>query len=165
MGRLSLNKTNIANSTLNENIILDANSGNIDITGSLSQSSDERLKTNISTITSSLATVNQLRGVSYNWKDKSRPENKIGFIAQEVEKVLPELVHIKEDGFKAVNYAEISAVLVEAVKELSQEIEALKRENSNLKAELTNVEAMENRLAQIEALLNSANPAIKNNQK
>tara|TARA_A100000171_G_C2139651_1_gene153802 strand:+ start:2467 stop:5055 length:2589 start_codon:yes stop_codon:yes gene_type:complete len=160
-GRLSLNKTDIANSTSSENISLDANSGNITISGSLSQSSDARLKKNVSTLTSGLATVNRLRGVRYNWKDLSQPENKIGFIAQEVETVLPELVNTKADGFKTVNYAEMTAVLVEAVKELSQQIEVLKKENTSLKAELTGVKEMEDRLAKIEALLGTQNTTQK----
>lgn len=143
----------------------DSNTGNLTISGSLSQSSDARLKKNVTTLTSGLATVNRLRGVSYNWLDESRPENKIGFIAQEVEKVLPELVMTKEDGFKAVNYAEMTAVLVEAVKELNAKVEKLEAENnglkaqrSELKAEVEKVELLAERLAQIEALLNSANP-------
>ena len=164
-GRLSLNKTEIANSTSSENIVLDANSGDIVISGSLSQSSDFRLKKNISTLTSGLATVNRLRGVRYNWKDLSQPENKIGFIAQEVENILPELVNTKSDGFKTVNYAEMTAVLVEAVKELSQQIEDLKKENTSLKAELTGVKEMEDRLARIEALLGAQNKTQKTDQK
>lgn len=140
------------------------NSGNIDISGSLNQSSDARLKKNVTTLTSSLAMVNRLRGVRYNWKDESRSENKIGFIAQEVEEVLPELVKTREDGFKGVNYAEMTAVLVEAVKELTAQVEALKAENNTLKAEASKVEAMEDRLAKIEALLLN-NQKVNANQK
>ncbi len=139
--------------------------GNLTISGTLAQSSDARLKKNIATLTSGLATITQLRGVSYNWKDDSKPENKIGFIAQEVEKVLPELVITKEDGFKAVSYAEMTAVLVEAVKELNAKVGKLEAENtelkaerSELKAEVEKVEILAERLAQIEALLNSAKP-------
>lgn len=150
--------SHIALDGLNDNhIYLDGN-GNGDFTGTISafsvnQTSDKRLKKDITTLTSGLAMVNRLRGVRYNWIDESKPENKIGFIAQEVEKVLPELVTTKADGFKAINYAEMTAVLVEAVKELSQQIEDLKKENSSLKAELTGVKAMEDRLAKIEAML------------
>ena len=108
--------------------------------------------------------VNRLRGVRYNWKDENRPEHKIGFIAQEVEEVLPELVKTREDGFKGVNYAEMTAVLVEAVKELTAQVEALKAENNTLKAEASKVEAMEDRLAKIEALLLN-NQKVNANQK
>ena len=144
--------------------INDGNSGNIDISGSLNQSSDRRLKTNITTLTSGLAMVNQLRGVRFNWKAENRKGEKIGFIAQEVEQVLPELVKTRENGFKGVNYAEMTAVLVEAVKELSKQIEELKSENATLKAEASKVQTLEDRLSRIEALL--TNPSTINaNQK
>lgn len=141
------------NSTNGSNISLNGANGDIYISGVLNQSSDARLKKNVHTLTSGLAIVNKLRGVRYNWKDEARTENKIGFIAQEVEQVLPELVQTREDGFKGVNYAEMTAVLVEAVKELTAQVEALKAENGQLKAEASKVEAMEERLAKIEALL------------
>ncbi|MFT6971126.1 MAG: hypothetical protein ACJAXX_001694, partial [Roseivirga sp.] len=154
-------KAHIALDGTNGNHIFLDGTGNADFTGtvnvsSLNQTSDARLKKNISTLTSGLASINRLRGVRYNWKDESKHENKIGFIAQEVEEILPELVHTKADGFKAVNYAEMTAVLVEAVKELTQQIEDLKKENTSLKAELSTVKDMEDRLAKIEALLGSS---------
>lgn len=161
--------SHIALDGLNDNhIYLDGN-GNGDFTGNISavsvnQTSDARLKKNVSTLTSGLAMVNRLRGVRYNWKDESKPESKIGFIAQEVEEILPELVMTKEDGYKAVNYSEITAVLVEAVKELSAQVEALKAENNTLKAEASKVETMEDRLAKIEALLLN-NQKVNANQK
>ncbi|WP_305983238.1 tail fiber domain-containing protein [Roseivirga thermotolerans] len=148
-----------------ESFNFNATSGNLTISGALAQSSDARLKTNVSTLTSGLAMVNNLRGVRYNWKDTSRPENKIGFIAQEVEKVAPELVITKEDGFKAVNYGEMTALLVEAVKELTAQVEALKAENGQLKAEANKVEALEERLAKIEALLLNTPKTVNADQK
>lgn len=141
------------------------NSGDINISGSLNQSSDARLKKNITGLTSGLATIQQLRGVRYNWKDETRTDDKIGFIAQEVEKVLPELVVTKEDGYKAVSYAEMTAVLVEAVKELSQQVEELKQENSNLKAEASKVSALEDRLALIEQMLMNNSKKVNSDQK
>jgi hypothetical protein len=163
-------KAHIALDGTNGNHIFLDGTGNADFTGtvnvvSLNQTSDARLKKNISTLTSGLATINRLRGVRYNWKDESKPQNKIGFIAQEVEEILPELVHTKADGFKAVNYAEMTAVLVEAVKELTAQVEALKAENTNLKAEASKVEAMEDRLAKIEALLGSSEKRTQSTAK
>ncbi len=146
--------------------------GQVEASGEMSasafnQTSDARLKKNVSTLTSGLALVNQLRGVRYNWKDEAKAGNKVGFIAQEVEAVLPELVVTKKDGFKAVNYAEMSAVLVEAVKELSRQIDELKRENSDLKAELTKADELESRLAKIEAMLamDDSKETVKAGQK
>lgn len=146
--------------------------GQVDASGEMNasafnQTSDARLKKNVQTLTSGLAMVNQLRGVRYDWKDELKTGNRVGFIAQEVEKVLPELVVTKKDGFKAVNYAEMSAVLVEAVKELSRQITELKRENSDLKAELTKAEELESRLAKIEAMLatDDSKETVKAGQK
>lgn len=161
-GEISITSTNGGNIYL-------SGQGNADFSAGINaaafnQTSDARLKKNVTTLTSGLSMVNRLRGVRYNWKDESKPQAKIGFIAQEVEEILPELVVTKEDGFKAVNYAEMTAVLVEAVKELSTQVEALKAENSTLKAEASKVEAMEDRLAKIEALLMN-NQKVNANQK
>jgi len=98
--------------------------------------SDLRLKENITDLTGSLDKILQLRGVNYTWKDTENrgAETHIGFIAQEVEEVIPELVGdgglpIDEDGneaYKNVNYANLVPVLVEAIKELKAENDALK---------------------------------------
>ena len=85
--------------------------------------SDENLKTNIQTIESSLDTLQQLRGVTFDWKGNNK--SSIGVIAQELEQVLPQLV---TDGDpKTVNYNGLIGVLIEAVKELSAEVQELKR--------------------------------------
>ena len=85
--------------------------------------SDERLKDNIKTIENGLDKVEQLRGVTYTRNEK---EN-IGVIAQEVEKILPEIVLTADDemGTKSVDYSRLTAVLIEAVKELSEKIQKL----------------------------------------
>ena len=99
-------------------------------------SSDENKKKNIQTLRSPLETIQNLRGVSFSWQEND--EKSIGFIAQEVEKVLPSLVS-GEEGEKSVAYGNITAVLVEAVKELSAEKDAeialLRQEISDLKAD------------------------------
>jgi hypothetical protein len=80
--------------------------------------SDIRLKDNISTLVKSLERVKQLRGVSFTWKSNPEYGTRIGFVAQEFEKVLPELAFTNpEDGFMGINYAEMTAVLAEAMKE------------------------------------------------
>lgn len=100
-------------------------------------SSDERLKENITNIQNAVEKVDQLNGVEYDWTD-SYIENHggedgyfirkhdIGLIAQEVEKVLPEIVAENSEGYKAVKYERVVALLVEAIKELNQEIKELK---------------------------------------
>ena len=85
--------------------------------------SDERLKDNIETLTDGLDKVEQLRGVTYTRDEKES----LGVIAQEVEKILPEIVLTADDemGTKSVDYSRITAVLIEAVKELSARVKEL----------------------------------------
>jgi trimeric autotransporter adhesin len=107
--------------------------------------SDIRLKENVKTLNGGLDKVLQLRGVSFNWKSNPEYGNQIGFIAQEVEKVIPELVFTNEvDGYKGVNYAEVAAVMVEAIKELKAENDQLKAENEKVNTRLEKIEALLN---------------------
>jgi len=89
--------------------------------------SDIRLKKNINTISSSLDKVLQLRGVNYEWKETENHEEglQMGFIAQEVQEVIPEVVD-ENNGHYTMQYAPITALLVEAVKEQQKVIEELK---------------------------------------
>ena len=92
-------------------------------------SSDERLKENVTSIESALNKVESLRGVEFDWiANKEIHPNEghdLGVIAQEVEAVLPELVQTRENGYKAVKYDKLTAVLIEAVKELSARVKTL----------------------------------------
>jgi len=85
--------------------------------------SDINLKTNISQIADPLEKVMQIRGVTFNWKEGNR--NSAGVIAQEIEKVLPELVHGEET--KTVNYNGLIGLLIECVKKQQEEIDELKK--------------------------------------
>jgi len=97
--------------------------------------SDKRLKQNIQPLENATAKLAQLRGVSFEWKDAEQDTGtQIGVIAQEVETVLPELVSTDSDGYKSVAYGQLTAVLVEAVKELKAENAALRAETQALKA-------------------------------
>jgi hypothetical protein len=96
-------------------------------------SSDERLKDNVQVIANALAKVLQIRGVEFDWNNLNEPEDgyfvrkhDVGVIAQEIEKVLPEVVANREDGIKAVKYDRITPLLIEAIKELKAEVDALK---------------------------------------
>jgi len=95
---------------------------------SFDTSSDERLKDNITTLDNALSKVLKLRGVEFNMKNERVHDRKIGLIAQEVEKVLPQVVSEDktEDKYKAVSYANIVALLIEAMKEQQQQIDELK---------------------------------------
>lgn len=99
--------------------------GDIYATGNVTAYSDRRLKDNIATLTNALATVEHLRGVSYTRKDSG--EKQIGVIAQEVEQVVPEVVVCK-DGHYGVAYGNLTALLIEAVKELSERVKILEKE-------------------------------------
>ena len=109
--------------------------------------SDERCKENIQTVSSALEKVTQLRGVNFNWredvaakfKDMDPDELQLGLIAQEVEEVVPEVVHTSSvGGYKSVSYQSLTGLLVEAIKEQRQEyqsqIDALRTEVEGLKA-------------------------------
>ena len=71
--------------------------------------------------------IKQIKGVSFDWNDQStNTGHDVGVIAQDIEKVLPELVATRDNGFKAVRYEKIVALLIEAVKEQQSQIEELK---------------------------------------
>ena len=91
-------------------------------------SSDKRYKDNIVNISNPLDKLNKINGVSFTWNKISHKETgkkDIGVIAQEIEKILPEIVETRENGYKAVDYPKLTALLIEAVKELSNKIKAL----------------------------------------
>jgi hypothetical protein len=89
----------------------------------ITSTSDEKLKTNISTIQNPIDTIKQLRGVEYNWKDNG--QKSMGVIAQEVEKTLPYLVVESNDG-KSVMYQNMIGLLIEAIKEQQKQIDELR---------------------------------------
>jgi hypothetical protein len=133
-------------------------------------SSDRRFKANIKPLENALANVLQLEGVSFNWNKKKfadeqlRRPNHIGVIAQDLEKIYPEFVVTGEDGYKYVNYAQLTAVLIEAIKELNvivenqvtkienqdNKIDNLKADNGELKKDNSSNEA---RLLKLEEYL------------
>ena len=98
--------------------------GNLTASGTVTANSDIKLKTNIKTLTNSLDKVLQMRGVEFDRID-IEGEHNIGFIAQEIEKIVPELVR-ENKGTKSVAYGNITALLVEAIKEQQMQINELK---------------------------------------
>ena len=111
--------------------------GTIYATSTITQNSDVRLKENIVQINSALEKVNQMRGVTYDRIDTG--ESGVGVIAQELELIAPELIHIAEsknfdkkdseewDDYKSVAYGNLTAYLIEAVKELTEKVDDLER--------------------------------------
>ena len=92
-------------------------------------SSDERLKENVELIGSAVEKVEAINGVTFDWIPMEgvhvHSGHDVGVIAQEVEKVLPELVTTRDNGYKAVKYEKLTAVLIQAVKELSERVKVL----------------------------------------
>lgn len=101
-------------------------SGTIRATGDVIAYSDIRVKENIKTIDNALNKVKKLRGVEYNKIDSS--EKSIGVIAQEIEDVIPQVVREDDKGMKSVAYGNITAVLIEAIKEQQKQIDELKNQ-------------------------------------
>ena len=101
-------------------------SANMTINGSLTQNSDERVKENIVEIPNAIDKVKAMKGVYYNRTDFNTGVTKVGVLAQEVEAVLPELiVEAPDSGLKSVAYGELTAVLINAVKELEARVQEL----------------------------------------
>lgn len=102
-------------------------------------SSDKRYKENEKVISSSLSSIKKLDGKSYNFTQKAKTmrafsdERNLGFIAQDVKEVFPELVREDNNGYLAVNYIGLIPVLTEAVKELDSKISKVEEENTLLK--------------------------------
>jgi hypothetical protein len=99
-------------------------------------SSDERLKDNIIKIGNPLSKLSELRGVEFDWnknKEAFEGEHSYGVIAQEVEKVLPEIVTERGDGYKAVKYELIVPLLIESIKELHKKVEHIEKNCECLK--------------------------------
>lgn len=101
--------------------------GNLTISGSLTQNSDRRLKKDIETLPYGLNEILQLAPKSYNWKDRVQDHKSLGLIAQEVQTVIAGLVTAKDDEQQTlgVNYIELIPVLINAIKEQQEQIESL----------------------------------------
>ncbi len=117
--------------------------GDICYTGSIGACSDERYKTDVSTLNNALERVMKLRGVRYHWRIDEYPEqefedgNQIGFIAQEIEQLFPELVLTDKQGYKSVDYSKLTPVLVEAMKQQQATIERLIKRVDELESRIT----------------------------
>ena len=79
------------------------------------------IKTNVKTVDNALEKIINCRGVSFNYIDNSNKQQ-IGVIAQEIEKIIPEIVDTNNNGFKNVNYLSIIGYLIEAIKDLNNKI-------------------------------------------
>ena len=129
----------------------------LDVTGDINASanvraasviltSDIRYKTNIISLSGALDNLLKMNGYTYYWKDsKMGTKLQYGVIAQELEKIYPEMVD-ESFGKKAVNYTELIPVIIESVKEQQQIIEALKAQISEEKAKYDELQKQINEL-------------------
>jgi hypothetical protein len=137
------------------NLVLQAN-GNVCSSGAFVSCSDERFKKDVHGLTKSLDKIMQLDGVNYYWdleKFGERFNNanmQTGFMAQQVQEVMPELVSTDTDGYLAVDYSKLSPYMVEAIKEQQQTISEL---NKSLHQKEQELKAMNERLAKLEKLV------------
>ena len=154
------NKLLIANGKQSANLLISGDffthevniNGDLHASGNLTQNSDERLKKDIQPLTHALDAILQLQGKTYRWKEDTTFANKqdIGLVAQDVEKVFPELVAENEQGYKGIAYSKLTAVLIEAIKEQQNQITTLQQENQQLKSAM--VEQMQALLARVAML-------------
>lgn len=105
--------------------------------------SDERLKENITNLETPLDKVMALRGVSFTWKDETLAKRgtQLGFVAQEVQQVLPELIGETPDGMLGVDYASLTSVLTGAVQEQQAQIDTMQRQIAALEAQIESMQA------------------------
>lgn len=121
----------------------DTMTGSLNVQGSIVASgditafgavSDERLKTNVLTIDNALARVLAIDGVTFAWNDAAAAIEKtgadVGVLAQQVESVFPEVVVTRDNGYKAVYYEKLVPLLIEAIKELNNKVDALSKQLS-----------------------------------
>lgn len=118
--------------------------------------SDKRYKTNFKDVENVIPAIKNIRPVFYDWNADLYPEMKfdkarqIGFIAQDIEPLFPEMVQTDNNGYKSVDYGKMTVVLLEAVKEQQKQIESSQEENNQLKSQL---QALQEKVEQIETLL------------
>jgi len=127
-GRLYLSNTAEATSLSDSSVSLTVKGGatvakNLYVGGTIYESSARELKENIKPIMGALGKVLKLEGVSYN--KKSNGQKELGLIADDVLDVIPEVVSSKDGKAEALHYSRLTAVLVEAVKELTNKVESL----------------------------------------
>ena len=122
------------NGTSTVALTVSGENGNLTAEGDVTAFSDERLKENITVIPNAIEKVSQIRGVTYTRNDqKDKEKVYAGVIAQEVEKVLPEVVNTTEDDTKTVAYGNMVGLLIEAVKEQQEQINQLKKQIEEMK--------------------------------
>lgn len=134
---------------------------NTTISNAVSACSDLRFKEKINPLGRTLENIMKLEGVTYFWKYKEFPERgfndkkQIGFIAQEVEKIYPEVIYTDEAGYKSIDYSRFTPILVEAIKEQQKMIEQ----------QQSKIEQQQNKIEQQEKLIHNQQKALSELEK
>ena len=138
IGQAVATSSNVQFNSLGVGMAASATVGRIDATNDIVafSSSDIRFKENIQPIENALEKISKISGNTYDWKAENKIEhgyegNDVGVIAQEIEAVLPQLVQTRENGFKAVKYDKLVALLIEGIKEQQLQIEQLRIDLDN----------------------------------
>jgi len=132
--------------------------GSICYTGSHGACSDARYKKDIIPLSDALTKMLKLQGVHYYWRTDEFPQQKfdstlqIGLIAQEVEKIYPELVKTNADGYKTIDYSRLTPILIEAIKEQQKIIEKQQKTISSLESDN---ESVQKRMLRLEELIST----------
>ncbi len=147
--------------------------GNLTVAGTFSNPSDIRYKKNIYPIENAIEKLKKLGGFYYDWKRAEFPKKKfsgrrqVGVIAQDVEKVLPEVVHTDENGYKSVAYDKLTALLIEAVKTQQEQLEEQQKALDKVENTVEMVKNLLNENAllrkQIASIKEKVDPALKVN--
>jgi len=129
-GTLTVNNVGTANAlqVTGGNVTIGGNgttTGNLTAQGNVTAFSDARLKEDVREITDAVKKLQSIRGVTYRMRDAR--ERRAGVIAQEVQKVLPEVVFEHDDGYLHVAYGNMVSILISAVKELAKRVEELEQ--------------------------------------
>ena len=133
-------------------------------TNGIDELSDERWKKDVVKIEDALQKVLAMKGVYYNWKTEDFPENKfsdkhqVGFIAQELEKILPEVVSTDSKGYKSVMYGHVVALLVEAIKDLESQ---LVQKTTSLEEKTKEIDEIKASLEEIQRVLGINKDEVK----
>ena len=143
-----------------ESITVDAQ-GRVTAVAANPPPSDARLKENVTQLSYSSQNLDLLQAYRYRWKDSTMgKENQIGLLAQEVEKVYPELVRERSDGYKGVLYQGFIPILIEAAKSQQDSLVSLRKENTDLQQQVLQLneklQGYELRLSQLEKMIQKA---------
>ncbi|MCP4709724.1 MAG: tail fiber domain-containing protein, partial [Planctomycetes bacterium] len=135
--------------------------GTICATGGMCRQSDSRLKENVEPLSGAISLIQSLEPVRYNWRHEEYPDrrfpdgNQMGFIAQEVREVLPELVSQGSDGFYSLDYAKLTPILVGALKQQQQVIEGLQKQVAETRYTNEQMQGLQLQVNQMQTLIHT----------